>query len=164
MAFCITFVSRYTLLANNSGNNNGNANLIATQIPVFTLATNPQTCTVLAMSGAEYQAIINNNNTAANNAITANNNANTALITANGVNSIATLANTLATQAKLIADNALAQTNALANITTGLNTFNQVFKIPDKSMLGQAWSVGFILPMTIALISYGVAKLVNFWD
>ena len=91
-------------------------------------------------------------------------NANTAQTAANAVNGIATNAQTIATQANNIAASALAQTNALANITTGLNTFNQVFNIPTNTMLGQCWALGFILPMTIGLISFAVAKLVNFWD
>lgn len=150
MAYCITF----TTVAVRNGPGSASQNII---LPVFTTTTTPYSCSVVSMTGTEYQTIFNN-------VTTANTNATTATNTANSVNGIATNAQTLATQAKTIADTAIAQTNALANITQGLNTFNQVFNIPNSTMLGQAWAVGFILPMTIGLISFAVAKIVNFWD
>ena len=41
---------------------------------------------------------------------------------------------------------------------------NSVFDIPDGTTLAGFFSAGFVVPMTIGLVAWGVGKLVNFFN
>ena len=40
---------------------------------------------------------------------------------------------------------------------------NSIFKMPASEELGHAFAAGFTIPMTLTLVSWACASLVNFW-
>ena len=164
MASCFVSTIRNLPVCNQTSGSTCTITVRQLDIPVITATTTPNTCVNVLLTGADYQALLTKNTSQDAQIQTNVTNIASNTTTSNTALSSATAASTSATNALQKANDALAQTNALANITTGLNTFNQVFNIPNSTMLGQAWALGFILPMTIGLICFAVAKLVNFWD
>jgi hypothetical protein len=62
-----------------------------------------------------------------------------------------------------------AQVDALSfNVQTAVASVNtsvsSVYSIPPAGSLATAWSIGFLLPMTLYLAAWGVGSVVNFWN
>lgn len=125
-AQCIAFITVWT-----HGSATQTSALTARQMPIFATTATPSTCALLALTGSEYQALIDNQavlqgniTTVNNNVTTANNNATTALNSANQALTNATTANNNAITANTNANTAFAKAQEALDLSPVNNVDN----------------------------------------
>lgn len=123
MAFCVTFESVFTVASTAS-----NAVGVPKQLPIFTVTTNPQNCSIVALTGAEYNA----QNTAINTSTTTNNSQAT---------SIAAIESLNATQSTAINNAILINTDQTTLLNTHTTQITELQNNTGSNVVPVQWTL-----------------------